>query len=171
MNRQNSIHHKPTDVKNLLLRKFLLLILYTLVWIYFMIFNWGVFTINLSINLGFGGVQIPPFIILFFFGFLIIGIQSWVSYISNLQKIIYELQQGVEVGKMKDRLVRDKLKELLTDEKNLEVLKKEIGMEEVSQKQEELVQLLGELKSKMDQPGETTAPEEISQKDQSQKDS
>ncbi len=165
MNRPDNPPVKTTDVKNLLLRKSLLLILYTLVYVYFMVFNWAVFTISLNINLGFGTVQLPPFIILFALGFIIIGVQSWVSYISSLQKIIFELQQGVEVGKMKDRLVKDKLKEMLTEEKNLEVLKREIGMEDLNKKQEELVRMLSELKSKFEQS------EEISRTDQSQTDS
>lgn len=79
-------------VKFLLLRKFLWLILFTLIHLWFMIFNWKLFTAMLNINLGFGVVRLPPFLILFLTGFVILGIQSWTGYVNKLHRIIHDLE-------------------------------------------------------------------------------
>ena len=131
----------------IIVRKFLLLIIYTAINIYIMIFNWKVFTVSLNVNLGFGSVQLPPFIILFLLGFVVIGILSWSNYVQNLQKIIYELEHGVELGKIRDKMVRNRLQEQLTDEKNLEVLKKKLGITDLQQQQETMVKMISELRT------------------------
>ncbi|MEA1896812.1 MAG: hypothetical protein U9N53_04025 [Bacteroidota bacterium] len=137
-------------MKKLLFRKSLPLILYTLVYIYFIGFNWEVFTVSLNMNLGFGMVKFPPFIILFLLGFIIIGTLIWVSYVTNLQKTIFELEQGAEIGKMKDQLLRSKVQEQLVDEKNVALLMKKMGLPEIQEKQGELFQMLSELKKKLE---------------------
>lgn len=111
-----------------------------------MIFNWKIFTISLNINLGPGSLQLPPFIILFLLGFIIIGILSWSNYVQNLQKIIYELEHGVELGKMRDRLVRNKLQEQLMDDKSIEILRNKLGITEMQRQQESLTKMISELK-------------------------
>ena len=136
-------------MKNLILRKFALLILYTLVYLYFTLFNWEVFTISLNINLGFAVVSIPPFIILFLVGFIIIGILSWVSYVSHLQKIIYELEHGIETGGKKDIRIKEKVKAQLLTEENINLLKDKTGIREIASKQEKLIEMLDELKSQL----------------------
>jgi len=135
-------------MKKLLFKKFSLLILFTLVNLYFMVFNWQIFTISLNINLGFGVAKLPPFIILFLLGFFIIGILSWISYITNLQRTIYELEQGVELGKMKDKMVRNKIRDHLMDEKNIDLLQNKLGISELRKKQDELNKMLSKLISK-----------------------
>lgn len=135
-------------VKNLLLKKLIPLIIYSVVYIYFMVFNWKVFTISLNVNLGFGVVKMPPFLILFLLGFILIGVLSWISYVASLRKIIYELEHGVEVGKMKDRLVHGKLKEHLEDEKTLGILKERLGITVLQKRQEELGRQVDELTRK-----------------------
>jgi hypothetical protein len=134
-------------VKKIIVRKFLLLIIYTVVNIYFMIFNWKVFTISLDVNLGPGSIQLPPFIILFLLGFIIIGILSWTNYVQNLQKIIYELEHGVERGKIREKLVRNKLQEQLMDDKNIEMLRKKLGIDDIFRQQESLSRSISEMKS------------------------
>ena len=152
-------------MRKLLFRKFLLFILYTLVHIYFMGFNWKIFTLSLDVNLGFGVVNFPPFIVLFILGFFIIGALSWVNYITSLRKIIYELEQGAEMGQSRNQIFRTKLQEQLFDEKNIEQLKKKVGILEIGKKQEELFTMLSDPKKKPEKRNE-----EISQSDQSQKD-
>ena len=126
--------------------------IYTIINLYFVIFNWKVFTVTLSINLGPGSVQLPPFIILFLVGFIIIGILSWSNYVANLQKIILELKHGTEPGRIRDKLVKYKLYEGLTEKKNIDLLKKELGIESIVKKQESLEKLLnGMLQEKQDQ--------------------
>lgn len=137
-------------MKKLLFRKSLPLILYTLVYIYFIGFNWKIFTVSLNVNLGFGMVKFPPFLILFFLGFIIIGALSWVSYVTNLRKIIFELEQGAEIGKMKDQLLRSKVQEQLVDEKNIALLMKRMGLPELREKQEELFRMLSDLKTNLE---------------------
>ncbi len=143
-------------MKKIIFKKFLLLIIYTVINIYFMIFNWKVFTISLNVNLGFGSAQLPPFIILFLLGFVIIGILSWSNYVQNLQKIIYELEHGVELGKMRDKMVRNRLQEQLTDEKNLDMLKKKLGITDLQQQQETLVKMIGDLRTDRKEMNEQT---------------
>jgi hypothetical protein len=154
-----------TEVRKLLFRKFILLIVYTLVYIYFMGFNWKLFTVSLNVNLGFGAVTFPPFIILFLLGFFIIGALSWVNYMTSLRKIIYELEQGAEVGQVRNQLFRTKVQEQLFDEKNINQLMKKMGIPELRKKQEELFLVLSDLNKKLDEK-----KEEINQPDNGQKD-
>jgi hypothetical protein len=154
-----------TEVRKLLFRKFLLLIVYTLVYVYFMGFNWKIFTVSLNVDLGFGVVTFPPFIILFLLGFFIIGALSWVNYMTSLRKIIYELEQGAEVGQVRNQLFRTKVQEQLFDEKNINQLMKRMGIPEIQKKQEDLFLVLSDLNKKMDEK-----KEEINQPDNGQKD-
>ncbi len=124
----------------------ILLIIYILVSVYFAIFNWQIFTVNLNVDLGFGVVTFPPFIMLFLLGFVIIGILSWMNYNSGLRRMIYELESGLEMGKMKERLTGGRVRELLTDDKNLELLKSRLGITEIRKKQEEITTILSDLK-------------------------
>jgi hypothetical protein len=136
-------------VKKKILKHAFLLILYTIINLYFAIFNWQVFIVKLNIDLGFAVITIPPFIVLFLIGFIMIGILSWMHYMTSLQKMIYELEQGVEFGKMKDRLVKSRVKELLLDEKNVETLTEKLGIWDLRKKQEELIKLFAELNQKV----------------------
>jgi hypothetical protein len=140
---------KQQTMKNLILRKFLLLIVYTLVYLYFTLFNWETFTVSLNINLGFAVISIPPFIILFLVGFIIIGILSWVSYVSHLQKIIYELEHGIDKGGKKDIRIKEKIKAQLLTEENINLLKDKTGIREIASRQEKLIAMMDELKSQL----------------------
>lgn len=144
------------NMKKIILKKFLLLILYTVINIYFMIFNWKVFTLSLNVNLGPGSVRLPPFLILFLLGFIIIGILSWSNYVQNLQKIIYELEHGVELGKMRNKMISDKLQEQLADDKNLEVLRNKLGIADIQQQQESMTKLIQELQRNSDEINKTS---------------
>jgi len=55
-------------IKNLLLKKFIPLFIYSFAYVYYMIFNWKVFVVSLNVNLGFGVVSVPPSIIFFLLG-------------------------------------------------------------------------------------------------------
>jgi len=138
-------------VKKVLLKSTILLILYTLAYLYFAVFNWQIFIVKLNINLGFGVVEFPPFIVLFLLGFIIIGILSWTNYNIRLRKMIYELEHGVEMGKIKDKLVSTKVREYLLEEKNLDLLKDKMGIREIQKKQEELTKLITDIKDKPEQ--------------------
>ncbi len=65
----------------------------------------------------------------------------------NLRKIIYELEHGVELGKLREKMVRNKLQEQLMDEKNIEALVDRLGISEIRRQQESLVKMIGELKA------------------------
>lgn len=136
--------------KRLLLKKSLLLILYTLVQLYFMVFNWKLFTLKQQIDLGFGTVNLPPFIILFLLGFIIIITLTWINYILSLKKIIFELESGLEHSKMKDKQVMKKVKELVMKEENVDLLKEKMGISEIRAKQEELMQMMTDLKKNLE---------------------
>jgi hypothetical protein len=132
-----------------ILKHSILLILYTLINLYFAIFNWQVFIVKLNIDLGFAVLNLPPFIVLFLLGFILIGILSWMHYMTSLQKLIYELEQGVEAGKLRDRLVKSKVKEWLLDEKHVEMLVDRLGIRDLRRNQEDLQKLLAEINQKV----------------------
>ncbi|MDF1575845.1 MAG: hypothetical protein P1P86_11715 [Bacteroidales bacterium] len=132
-------------LKNLLLKKLIPLIIYSVVYLYYMIFNWKVFTLSLNVNLGFGVVRMPPSIILFLLGFILIGVLSWITYITSLRKIILELEHGVEMGKTKDRMLRGKLKEHLENEINLDLLREKLGIPEIQKEHKEFRKQLDDL--------------------------
>jgi hypothetical protein len=136
-------------MKKRILRHSIILILYTLIYLYFAVFNWQVFIVKLNIDLGFGVINIPPFIIFFLMGFILIGILSWMHYMTSIQKMIYELEQGVEIGRMKDKLVSSRVKELLLEEKSLAFLTDRLGIRDIRKKQEELMKMLTELNQKV----------------------
>jgi len=138
-------------VRKLFFRNIILLIVYILISLYFAIFNWQIFTVTLNVNLGFGVVSFPPFIVLFLVGFVIIGILSWMNYSSSLRKMIYELEHGVEIGKMKEKMVGSRVRELIMDDKNLELLKSRMGIQEISKRQEEMARMLSDLKKAREQ--------------------
>jgi len=133
-------------MKNLLLKNSILLILYVLISAYLAIFNWKIFTVSLNIKLGLGEVSFPPFLGLFLLGFIIIAILSWMNYSTSLRKMIYELEHGVEIGKMKDKLAGSRVKDVLLDDRNLELLKSRMGIQELRKQQEEMTKILSELK-------------------------
>ena len=138
-------------MKKVLFKSSILLLLFTLASIYFAIFNWQIFIVRLNINLGFGVVEFPPFVLLILISFIIIAILSWSNYMIRLKKMIYELEYGVEMGKMRDKLTHKRVKELLTEEKNLDLLKEKMGIEEIRKKQEELKKLVQEMKEKTEE--------------------
>ena len=133
-------------MKRLLIRKSILLILYTLLNVYFMGFNWKVFTVTLNINLGFSVVSFPPFIVLFLLGFIIIGILTWTNYMASLKKMINELEKGAEIGQMKEKSFSKRIRKQLVDEQVLDLMKHKLGIEGIQSKQEELIRSISELK-------------------------
>jgi hypothetical protein len=84
---------KSRTMKFLLFRKFIWVILFSLVHLWFMVFNWQLFITMLNVNLGVGVVRLPPFVVLFLTGFVILVIQSWTGYVSKLHRIIHELEE------------------------------------------------------------------------------
>jgi hypothetical protein len=142
-------------MKKLLLKKSWALILYTILYLYFMVFNWKVFTLKLNINLGFAQVQLPPFIILFIVGLSLLIILTWINYIANLQKIIHELKRG-ETEKMSDKMVIKKVKEQLKDQENVETLKTRLGISDIRSKQDELIRMISNMQKSMDTKNNST---------------
>jgi len=145
---------RSIEVRTLILKKFALLIFYTLIHIYLLVFNWNTFILSLKVNLGFGVLKFPPFIVPFLVGFLIILALSWVNYMNSLRKIIAELEEGVQLGQDRNQLVRKKIKEHLTEEKSMEQLKNRMGIAEIQKKQEEMTRLLSALQAKLDKKDE-----------------
>ena len=135
-------------MRRLFIKSTLLLLLYTLVNLYFAAFNWKIFSVKLNIDLGFTIVEFPPFIALFLAGFLLIGILSWINYTIRVRKLILDLEQGVEIGRLKDRLMDKKIRNLVFDENTLKILKEKMGIKELFEKTEELTRLVSELGQK-----------------------
>lgn len=68
---------------------------------------------------------------------------------TSLKKMIYELEQGVEFGKMKDRLAKSRVREWLLEENNVAILTDKLGIREIRKKQEEFMKLLSEINQKV----------------------
>jgi hypothetical protein len=129
-----------------------------------MAFNWKLFTVTLNINLGFGVVSFPPFIGLFLLGFIIIGVLTWMSYMMSLQKMIYQLEQGEEIGKMKEKVVRKRIRKQLLDEQVLDLMKEKMGIGYIRSKQEELMRSVSNLEKRL-RESERVNPGDQSQQD------
>ena len=138
-------------MKKVLFRSIFLLILYTLASLYIAVFNWQIFIVKLNINLGFGVIEFPPFFLFFLLGFVIIGILSWTNYVIRLRRMIYDLEHGMEVGKLKDKLTSSRIKKFMFEEDNLNFLKERIGVVDIQKKQDELAKLVSDLQQKPEQ--------------------
>ena len=138
-------------MKKVLFRSIFLLILYTLASLYVAVFNWQIFIVKLNINLGFGVIEFPPFFLFFLLGFIIIGILSWTNYVIRLRKMIYDLEHGMEYGKLKDKLTSSRIKKHIFEEDNLNFLKERIGIVDIQKKQDELAKLVADLQQKLEQ--------------------
>jgi hypothetical protein len=135
-------------MKKVILKSTLLLMLFTLVNLFFAIFNWKIFTVKLNINLGFGLVEFPPFIAMFLVGFLVVGILSWTNYNMRLRRMIYDLEHGMEIGKLKDRLSANQFKKLISEEDNLALLKDKLGIISLGEKLDDLAAKHAELQQR-----------------------
>ena len=136
-------------MRKLILKSSLILILYTLVNLYFAVFNWKIFSVRLNVDFGFTIWEIPPFVILFLTGFLLIAILSWVNYNIRLRKMILDLEQGLEIGKLKDKFIDKQFRNLLFDENNLTVLSEKLGIREIKDNTEVLSKQFIELSQKI----------------------
>jgi len=143
-------------MKKIIIKSIILLILYILFIFYFAVFNWQVFTVKLNVNLGFGILEFPPFIILSVIGLIIISILSWSNYNIRLRKMIYELEHGMEMGKIREKLSSGKIKEALTDDKILDQLKDKLGIREILKIQEKHSQILKSLQEKSNKDNKET---------------
>jgi hypothetical protein len=133
-------------MRRILIKSILILILYTLVNLYFAVFNWKIFTVKLNTDLGFAVVEFPPFIILFLLGLILIGIHSWMNYVLRLRKMIVDLEQGMEIGRLKDKLFSNKFRNFIFDENNLKILKEKLGISELEKRQEDLIKMVSGMK-------------------------
>ena len=136
-------------MRKLILKSSLILILYTLVNLYFAVFNWKIFSVRLNVDFGFTIWEIPPFVILFLTGFLLIAILSWVNYNIRLRKMILDLEQGLEIGKLKDKFIDKQFRNLLFDENNLTVLSEKLGIRDIKDNTEVLSKQVSELSQKI----------------------
>jgi hypothetical protein len=136
-------------MRRLIFKSSIILLLYTLVNLYFAVFNWRIFTVKLNVDLGFAVVEIPPFVLLFLAGFLLIAVISWINYNLRLRKMILDLEQGAAIGKLKDKLIDKQFRELLYDENTLTVLSEKLGIREVKSKTEVLSRQITELSQKI----------------------
>jgi len=104
--------------------------------------------VRLNVNLGFGIVELPLFVVLFLLGFVITGILSWSNYYMRLRKMIYNLEHGVEIEKLKDQVSSNMKRNLTFEEKDLLLLKEKLGITEIIKKQEDMQVILSDLKQK-----------------------
>jgi len=98
----------PSKMKFLLFRKFTWVILFSLIHLWFMVFNWQLFITMLNINLGFAVVRLPPFVVLALTGFVMLAIQSWTGYVNKLHRIIHGLETELARQHKEDRQHKDR---------------------------------------------------------------
>jgi hypothetical protein len=136
-------------MKKIIIKSSIILLFYTLINVYFAVFNWKIFSVKLNVDLGFAVLEIPPFVILFLAGFILIAIISWINYSLRLRKLIHGLEQGAEIGKLKNKLIEKQLRDLLFDEKTLTILSEKLGIRDVQSKTEVLARQITELSQKI----------------------
>jgi hypothetical protein len=136
-------------MRKLILKSSIILLLYTLANFYFAVFNWRIFIVKINVDLGFTVLEIPPFVVLFLTGFILIAILSWVNYNIRLRKMILDLEQGVELGKLKDKLIDKQFRNLLYEENTLTFLTDKLGIRELKSRTEELSRQISQLSQKI----------------------
>ncbi len=132
-------------MKKIILKSSIILLLYTLVNLYFALFNWKIFSVQLNVNMGFAVLKFPPILMLFLAGFILIAILSWINYNLRLRKLIRGLEQGAEIGKLKDKILDKQFRELLFDDKTLTVLSEKLGLNEIRNKIKDIIRMIAEM--------------------------
>lgn len=101
----------------------LFLVIYFVISIYFAIFNWEVFIIAINVNLGFALLNIPPFIIIFLIGLILLGGISMIGYVTEVKHEIEILKKNSQILLMRKNEEINSLKNSYYNEQSDQFLK------------------------------------------------
>jgi hypothetical protein len=79
-----------------------LVILFVFINLYFLAFNWNIFTVSLNVSYGFGSFNVPPFIFLLFVNLSIILIVWFTEYTKDLRGENSLLKKQEEISLLKN---------------------------------------------------------------------
>ncbi len=104
---------------------------WVVIWVYYLIFNWDVFSINLKTNLGFEVIGGYPFIFFFIIGLLFLILIKYFDQAISFRRIGREkdtnnkialLEKDIELLKLKETLFKMQSEELSHGNSNLNAL-------------------------------------------------
>ncbi|MDT8401760.1 MAG: hypothetical protein RQ743_08700 [Bacteroidales bacterium] len=107
------------------------IIIWVLIWLYYLIFNWDIFIIKLDTNLGFAVVGGYPFIFFFLVGLLFLVLLRYFDTTFALRRLgnykdlknqIALLEKDIEVLKLKETVYKMQSEELSRNDDNLKAL-------------------------------------------------
>lgn len=106
-------------------------IAWLVIWVYYLIFNWDVFSINLNTNLGFAVIGGYPFIFFFIIGLLFLILIKYFDRVYAIKKLgkdkdltnkISLLEKDIEVLQLKETLFKMQSEEMSRNNANLNAL-------------------------------------------------
>ncbi|MBN1388055.1 MAG: hypothetical protein JW965_06375 [Bacteroidales bacterium] len=107
------------------------IIAWAIIWLYYLIFNWDVFTINLKTNLGFAIIGGYPFVFFFIIGLLFLILIKFINQAIAIRKLergkdmvnkIALLEKDIEVMKLREAIYKMQSEELSRNSENLNAL-------------------------------------------------
>ena len=124
------------------------IIVWVLIWLYFLVFNWKVFSINLDTNLGFTVVGGYPFIFFFIIGLLFLILIKYFDHLIEMKRLNIEKGMENKIALLEKDIELLKLKESFVNKLSDEVTTKASNMNALYNKLYELTEKLMEIKIK-----------------------
>lgn len=91
----------------------IIILLWILIWLYYLVFNWDVFIVKLNTDFGFGTITLYPFIFFFFLGSTGFIILKYVIHILQIQNNAKEKENKNKITLLEKDIEILKLKEVL----------------------------------------------------------
>ncbi|MFO7754795.1 MAG: hypothetical protein R6V34_02310 [Bacteroidales bacterium] len=136
------------------------IILWLVIWIYYLVFNWDVFIINLKTDIGFAVIGAYPFVFFFVLGLLLMGLIKYVEQTMAMRNLgrnkdmenrIALLEKDIELLRLKETLYKMQSEELNRNNANLNAL---------HQRLDEITSQLGQEERKTDDSDSSKGDEE-----------
>ncbi len=113
----------------------ILLVIWLFVWMYYLAFNWAVFSIELKVNLGFAVITGYPLIFFFILGLLTLIVIKYSYHFTALKSVSKEkeeknekslLEKDIEILKLKEVLFKMQTKDLSESSTALNALQEKL---------------------------------------------
>ncbi len=107
------------------------IILWLVIWIYYLGFNWDVFSINLKTDIGFAVIGAYPFIFFFVLGLVLMALIKYIEQTmamrsmgrnKDMENKIALLEKDIEILRLKETLFKMQSEELSRNNANLNAL-------------------------------------------------
>ncbi|ALO15349.1 hypothetical protein L21SP5_01707 [Salinivirga cyanobacteriivorans] len=112
-----------------------LLVIWTFLWVYYMAFNWAIFSIELKVNLGFAVISGYPFVFFFILGLLTLIIIKYSYHFAAIKLSSKEkeehnqkslLEKDIEILKLKEVLFKMQTKDMSESSTALSALQEKL---------------------------------------------